>query len=126
MRTRLKLLSAISLYFTNKKHIKNYQKCFSFHLKCSFHYQDNQVFIFFFLFNTGSFYVKSPHGPTGDTSDFIETKIIGCLFEENSIPKISASFFIWFKNYYSSNFAQNQPKLPSVRCKQDFPYFGVT
>lgn len=64
--------------------------------------------------------------PLVTPQDFIETKIIGCLFEENTIPKISASFFIWFKTYYSSNFAQNQPKLPSVRCKQDFPYFGVT
>ena len=29
----------------------------------------------------------------GDTSDFMETEIIGCLHEEN-ILKISASFFI--------------------------------
>ena len=60
----------------------------------------------------------------GDTSDFIETEIIGCRHEEN-ILKISASFFIWFKIFYSLNYAKTWPKLPSVRYKQDFPNFRV-
>ena len=63
----------------------------------------------------GSFHVKSPDGPMGNTSDFIE----------NTILKISAVLFIWLKNYYSLNFAKNQSKMPFVRGKQDFPNFGV-
>ena len=43
--------------------------------------------------------VKSPDGPMVDTSDSIETYIIGCLCEENTILKIWTSFFIWLKNY---------------------------
>ena len=79
-------------------------------------------------FVDGSFHIKSPRiskVPMADTSDFIETYAIGCLHEQNAILKISASFFIWFKNYYTSNFAKNKPKLPSVSCKQDFSNFGL-
>ena len=43
----------------------------------------------------------------------------------NIILKIYASFFIWFKNNYILNFAENWPKLPSVSCKQDFSKFGL-
>ena len=32
------------IYFTKRKHIKNYEKCFSFHLKRSFSSQDIQTF----------------------------------------------------------------------------------
>ena len=48
-----KLVSAIFLsffyFFTKKKPFKNYEKCFLFHLKSSFHSRDIQIFVIFSL-----------------------------------------------------------------------------
>ena len=43
----LGLVSAIFLCFTKRKHFKNYEKCFMFHLKSSFCSKNIQIFIFF-------------------------------------------------------------------------------
>ena len=44
----LKLVSSNFLYFTKRKHFKNYGKRFLFHLKSSFHSRDIQFFVFSF------------------------------------------------------------------------------
>ena len=75
-------------------------------------------------FVDGSFHVKSPRiskVPMADTSNFIETYVIGCLHEQNTILK--DSFFIWFKNYYTSNFAKNLPAASKIFPTLDFPVF---
>ena len=43
----LKLVSAIFYFFTKWLPIKNYEKCFLFYLKNSFHSLDIQIFVFF-------------------------------------------------------------------------------
>ena len=45
----LKLVSAIFLYFTKRMYLKNYGKCFLFHLMSSFRSRNIQVFVIFFL-----------------------------------------------------------------------------
>ena len=45
-------MSAIILVFSQKKAFGKYENCFLFHLKSSFHSQDNYVFVFFPFLST--------------------------------------------------------------------------
>ena len=45
----LKLVSAISRFFTKWQPLNNYEKCFLFHLKNYIHSRDIQIFVFLFF-----------------------------------------------------------------------------